>query len=187
MIRRTFHDWERRLAAVSKNDRAVRPFEWGLDWLDPRPSVEGSSGNGRAGAAGYDALDRWVDGVMADTDRFYASPATSNYELKGDRLTFPSVIDTPFDENNIVHARYFPAEESKRGRPGRAVVILPQWNADADGHIGLGRLAARFGISALRLSLPYHDARMPAELRRADYIVSANVGRTVHACRDGLG
>lgn len=38
----------------------------------------------------------------------------------------------------------------------------------------------------LRLSLPYHDARMPAELRRADYIVSANVGRTVHACRQAV-
>jgi hypothetical protein len=186
VIRRTFHGWERRLAAVSKNDRAVRPFEWGLDWLDPRLPVEESSGNGRAGAASYDALDRWVDAVMADTDRFYAAPPTTDYELKDNRLTFPSAIDTPFDVNNVVHARYFPAEESKRGRPRRAVVILPQWNADAEGHVGLGRLAARFGISALRLSLPYHDARMPAELGRADYIVSANVGRTVHACRQAV-
>jgi hypothetical protein len=186
VIRRTFHGWERRLAAVSKNDRTVRPFEWGLDWLDPRVLVEESSGNGRTAAASYDALERWVEAVMSDTDSFYASPATSDYELRGDRLTFPSAISTPFEANNVVHARYFPAEDSKRGTPRRAVVMLPQWNADADGHVGLGRLAARFGISALRLSLPYHDARMPAELRRADYIVSANVGRTVHACRQAV-
>jgi hypothetical protein len=175
VIRRTFHGWERRLAAVSRNDRTVRPFEWGLDWLEPR-----------ADASPYDAIDRWVEGVMADTDRFYAAPPTSDYELRGDRLTFPSAIETPFDANNVVHARYVPAEQSKRGTPRRAVVILPQWNADADGHVGLARLAARFGVSGLRLSLPYHDARMPAELRRADYIVSANVGRTLQACRQAV-
>jgi hypothetical protein len=175
VIRRTFHGWERRLAAVSKNDRTVRPFDWGLDWLEPR-----------ADASPYDAIDRWVDGVMADTDRFYAAPPTSDYELRGDRLTFPSVIETPFEANNVVHARYVPAEASKRGAPRRAVVILPQWNADADGHVGLARLAARFGVSGLRLSLPYHDARMPAELRRADYIVSANIGRTLQACRQAV-
>jgi hypothetical protein len=30
----------------------------------------------------------------------------------------------------------------------------------------------------LRLSLPYHDLRMPPELHRADYIVSSNIVRT---------
>jgi dipeptidyl aminopeptidase/acylaminoacyl peptidase len=50
----------------------------------------------------------------------------------------------------------------------------------------LCRLLNRFGLSALRLSLPYHDARMPPELRRADYIVSANVGRTAQVCRQAV-
>jgi len=44
----------------------------------------------------------------------------------------------------------------------------------------------RFGISALRLSLPYHDVRMPPELLRADYIVSANIGRTLAICRQAV-
>lgn len=186
MIRRTFHRWERRLAAVSNDDRTVRAFEWGLDWLELRMTAEEPGSNGRTGSATYDAIDRWVDGVMTDTDRFYAAPPTSDYELSGDRLTFPSVIDTPYKVNNVVHARYFPAAPSPRGTARRAVVILPQWNADAEGHVGLARLAARFGVSALRLSLPYHDARMPPELRRADYIVSANVGRTLQACRQAV-
>ena len=64
--------------------------------------------------------------------------------------------------------------------------MLPQWNADADGHIGLCQLLARFGMSALRLSLPYHDARMPPELQRADYIVSSNVVRTLQVCRQAV-
>ena len=33
MLSLFFHRWERRLADVSK-DRTVRPFEWGLDWID---------------------------------------------------------------------------------------------------------------------------------------------------------
>jgi pimeloyl-ACP methyl ester carboxylesterase len=41
-------------------------------------------------------------------------------------------------------------------------------------------------MSALRLTLPYHDARRPAELSRADYIVSANVARTAQACRQAV-
>jgi len=41
-------------------------------------------------------------------------------------------------------------------------------------------------MSALRLSLPYHDFRMPAELQRADYAVSANVARTVDATRQAV-
>jgi hypothetical protein len=41
-------------------------------------------------------------------------------------------------------------------------------------------------MSALRLSLPYHDERMPPELTRADYIVSANVGRTAQVCRQAV-
>jgi hypothetical protein len=64
--------------------------------------------------------------------------------------------------------------------------VLPQWNADAEGHVGLCRLLNRFDLSALRLSLPYHDARMPPELTRADFIVSANIGRTAQVCRQAV-
>src|SRR5262249_44803140 len=42
------------------------------------------------------------------------------------------------------------------------------------------------GLSALRLSLPYHDLRMPPELERADYMLSANVGRTIQAVRQAV-
>jgi pimeloyl-ACP methyl ester carboxylesterase len=66
------------------------------------------------------------------------------------------------------------------------VLVLPQWNADSGGHVGLCKLLAWSGISALRLSLPYHDQRMPPELHRADYIVSANIARTVQVCRQAV-
>jgi hypothetical protein len=63
---------------------------------------------------------------------------------------------------------------------------MPQWNADAISHNTLCSLFNRFGISALRLSKPYHDIRRPTELERSDYAVSANVGRTTAACRQAI-
>src|SRR5687768_1911370 len=60
MLSRFFHAWERRLADSTK-DRVVRPFEWGVDWIE-------------AGAR-HDAADasveRWVEEVMRDTPGFF--------------------------------------------------------------------------------------------------------------------
>jgi dienelactone hydrolase len=183
MLAPLFHAWERHLAAISK-DRKVRPFDWGLEWLSP---------NGRGTSAAAEHVDRWVAGIMSDTHGFFSAPPTGDYDIQppsagahqGETavLRFPSAYVTPHQKNNTVHARWFP---SAAGTPGRAVVILPQWNSDRGGHIGLSRLLARCGISALRLSLPYHDARMPPELSRADYIVSSNVVRTLQACRQAV-
>ena len=71
-------------------------------------------------------------------------------------------------------------------RPKQAIIVLPQWNSDAISHNVLCTLFNRFGISALRLSQPYHDIRRPAELERSDYAVSANIGRTTAACRQAV-
>jgi hypothetical protein len=65
-------------------------------------------------------------------------------------------------------------------------VVLPHWNAPAEAHNAVCRMMQRLGVSALRLSLPYHDYRMPAELQRADYAVSSNIGRTVDATRQAV-
>jgi hypothetical protein len=78
------------------------------------------------------------------------------------------------------------SSDAATGKGRAAVLVLPQWNSDPEGHAGLCRLLARNGLSALRLSLPYHDRRMPPELHRADYIVSANVARTVQVCRQAV-
>ena len=95
-------------------------------------------------------------------------------------LRFTSPVHSPYPENNLVNARWFPA----RGR--RAVVLLPHWNSDALAYTGLCRVLNLMGISVLRLSMPYHDIRMPADTHRADYAVSANIGRTLDACRQAV-
>jgi dienelactone hydrolase len=66
------------------------------------------------------------------------------------------------------------------------VVLLPHWNSDALAYTSLCRTLNLLGISVLRLSMPYHDIRMPREIRRADYAVSANIGRTLDSVRQGV-
>jgi dienelactone hydrolase len=183
MLQAFFHAWERRLASVSK-DRVVRPFEWGVDWI-PANGLPRSTPPARR-------LRAWVDRVMSDTDAFFTPEPTADYVLSapgrdGDRiLTFPSAFVTPHPENNTVHCRVVAARGRQMPGSRAAVLVLPQWNSDPGGHVGLCRLLAMSGMTALRLTLPYHDRRMPPELQRADYIVSANVARTVQVCRQAV-
>jgi len=174
VITRSFHAWERRLASVDTN-RVQRPFEWGLEWL----GFESSEAPAEDVAA-------WSRRVMSDTDQFFAAPPTADYRRTGDLLEFPSAIETPYAVNNTVRVRVFPGRDTGKASKRRAVIVLPQWNADAEGHVGLCRLFARFGITALRLSLPYHDARRPPEIARAEFIVSSNIGRTLAANRQAV-
>ena len=100
MIERFFHNWERRLASVTK-DRVVRPFEWGADWISP-------NGYGEPDAAGR--VQRWVDDVMRDTCAFFDTPETRDYAFDGATLRFPSALVTPHEANNTAVARWFPGD-----------------------------------------------------------------------------
>jgi hypothetical protein len=167
--------WERKLATRDSN-RVVRPFEWGADWLHSigypacPPEVNGNAET---------CLSQFVCDALADSDRFYSYEPVEDYRLADGRLTFTSPVVSPYPENNAVHGLWFPAERDR----GRALVVLPQWNSGPDGHVGLAKLLNRFGISALRMTMAYHAERMPAELSRADYHMSSNIGRTIHAMR----
>jgi len=172
VLTRAFHNWERRLAAAAEN-RTVRPFDWGLEWVPDLPDVLGDPAV---------RLMAWADEALSRSQDFFAV-TPGEYSVDGDRLTFQSAVVTPHPENNTVIARFFPASQNGKKR---AVLVMPQWNADSEGHVGLCRLLNRFGLSALRLTLPYHEARMPPELKRADYIVSANVGRTIAINRQAV-
>jgi dienelactone hydrolase len=102
-------------------------------------------------------------------------------------LRFTSPERTPYPENDQVNARWYPAPAHKDpARPKQAIVVLPQWNSDGLGHNSLCTIFNRMGISALRLSMPYHDIRRPEELERSDFAVSSNIGRTLSACRQAV-
>lgn len=188
MIAPILHAWERRLASVDTN-RRVRPFEWGLEWLDMVPGRPLDAGGRSNVAAGEHPLSRvmtWAQRATQESDQFFSAPPTDDYELEDGVLRFPSALVTPEAANNTVSARVFDPPPDRARGPKRAVIVLPQWNSDAEGHVGLCRLFARFGLTAIRLSLPYHDVRKPPELERADYIVSSNIGRTAQINRQAV-
>ena len=197
------NDWEHRLTSVD-NNRVVRPLEWGVEWSRDWPCRNGWQPGQPAG----DPEKFFVDfnrRIVASSDEFYSYTRPSDFRLEkrevqvfstreapdlklearvkgtfAEFLRFTAPVKTPYPENDLVNARWFPA----RGR--RAVILLPHWNSDAISYVSLCRVLNLLGIAVLRLSMPYHDIRMPAEIRRADYAVSANIGRTLHAVRQGV-
>jgi len=200
MIRKIIHDWERKLARRD-NNRVVREFEWGTEFLDFH--AIGKNGNGAVPSTGVTGTEarklifEFNNHAIERSERFFDLPALPNYNLEGEWLTFQSPVTTPFQENNTAHARYFPVPSKigvRNGSPehevarskGRAVVVLPHWNAKPEEHVGACRLLNKIGIAALRLTLPYHDRRMLPGFERADYMVSSNVGRTLQANRQAV-
>ena len=194
-------NWEYRLTTRDSN-RVVRPFEWGLDWAKGWPFVNGNLPHGHEGAEQF--LHELNDRIVQHSDDFYSYATPRDFRLEprkverfatgsdkdeqnrnvpdetAEFLRFTSPVRTAYPENDLVNARWFPA----KGR--RAVIVLPQWNSDALSHNSLCRILNRLGIAVLRLSMPYHDIRRPAEITRADYAVSANIGRTIDAARQGV-
>ena len=158
------------------SNRLVRPFEWGLEYVvdhvngdDPRH-----------------ILSRHTEMALSDSDEFYALSELRDFSLNGDQLTWTSGVHTSAPENNLAHARFFQARPGHGKRPRKAVVVVPQWNAQPESHVEACRIFNFLGISALRLTLPYHEERRPPELERADHLVSPNVGRTIQSFRQGV-
>src|SRR3989441_2820764 len=200
---RWMYDWETRLTSVD-NNRVVRPLEWGIEWTHEWPCR-----NGLLPAQTHEQCEHYMREynlrAIASSDEFFAHRTPSDFRLEkrevqvfstreipdpvlekkvhgtyAEFLRFTSPVRTPYPENNLVNARWFPAKGKS------AVVLLPHWNSDALNYNSLCRILNRLGISVLRLSMPYHDIRRPAEIRRADYAVSANIGRTMDACRQSV-
>jgi dienelactone hydrolase len=199
------YDWETRLTSVD-NNRVVRPLEWGTEWARDWPCRNGyAPGHVPQNDDGEAFLREYNRRIVSDSDAFYSYAEPTDFRLErrevevfstreipdprlekkvrgthADFLRFTSPVRTPFPENNLANARWFPA----RGR--RAVVLLPHWNSDALAYSSLCQVLNLLGIAVLRLSMPYHDIRRPAETHRADYAVSANIGRTLDACRQAV-
>jgi hypothetical protein len=176
MLARLMQGLERRLAAEAIS-RPPSHFEWGLEFLEDVRALfhlEGSDPRQLLEQINRCAIERG--------DLFFTAPDQPEFNFDGSLVSFESSVRTPYRENNTVHCRYFPAHSSE----GRAALVLPHWNAGPGEYVALCRLLSSFGVAALRMSLPYHDQRRPAGLRRADYMVSANLGRTLQACRQAV-
>ena len=170
--------WENDLC-FRATDRVVRPFEYGLEWTRNWPCARDFPYGGGDPEAYLIELNRRAIDSSAE---FFAYQPPTDFRLDREVLEFTSPVETPYSTNNRAAALWFPARNGHR----KAVVLLPHWNARIPQHNALCRGLQRLGISTLRLSLPYHDARMPEGLNRADYAVSANICRTIDATRQAV-
>jgi dienelactone hydrolase len=159
-----------------ESNRIVRPFAWGLEFI----SAQVNGDDPRSVLAAHTAQ------AMAASERFYELPEISDFALDGRHLTWTSAVKTPAPENDIARARLFAPRRERKNKPRAAVLVLPQWNAQPDSHVEACRIFNGLGMTALRLTLPYHEERRPAKLERAEHLVSSNIGRTIQSMRQAV-
>ncbi|HVC00060.1 MAG TPA: hypothetical protein VNJ12_12120 [Candidatus Dormibacteraeota bacterium] len=160
---------------AAENNRSGRPFDWGIE------HIGGPDGHPDPRAF----LDRFAVETTRSSDLWFAAEPPDDARLRdeadGKVLTFTSAVRSPWAENNLVWARYFPSPGARA-----AVVVLPQWNAGWDAHAGVCRWLNRFGMSALKMSLPYHDRRAVGGMYRDNFLVGPNIGLTLQANRQAV-
>jgi hypothetical protein len=80
--------------------------------------------------------------VMADTDAFYTPAPTTEYALRGRSGRGRAVADVPLGDRDAAPREqhgplpYLPRQGESDRAHRAAVVVLPQWNSDAGGHVG---------------------------------------------------
>jgi dienelactone hydrolase len=162
---------------TTDDNRRVQPFHWGLE------HIGGSPGDPDPGAFVHQYARNAIE---HSRDWFATTPATDYKVGPNNVLSFTSSIESPWPENNTVYAQIFPARgaPSRSGLPNKrtpAVLLLPNWNAKWHGQLGLCEWLQRFGITVLKMSMPYHDRRMAKGHERADQICGPNIGLTLQA------
>ncbi|HEX4427200.1 MAG TPA: abhydrolase domain-containing 18, partial [Terriglobales bacterium] len=136
------YDWETRLTSVD-NNRVVRPLDWGVEWAQQWPCRNGHP-EGYVPDDGEKFLREFNERIVVDSDQFFSYKKPEDFRLEkrevqvfstravpdpkleekvrgthGEFLRFTSPVRTPYPENNLVNARWFPAKGNK------AVVLLP--------------------------------------------------------------
>jgi hypothetical protein len=157
---------------TTDDNRMVRPFEWGLEHVHG----SGAQRDPRLFFAEY------ASEVIARSEEWYAPAEVTDYRVDDHNvLTFTSPLPSPWPENNTVHAQLFAARKA-----GPAVLLLPNWNAKWHGQVSLCQWLQRAGITAMKMSLPFHDRRMADGHERADQLVGPNIGLTLLANRQAV-
>jgi hypothetical protein len=155
---------EQRLAGEGARIKFAGPACVGREYLDRR-----------CDAAELPDLLACVNGALRDPEAYFTGSERPLFRRKGSLLAF----DSPFagdGPNSIARARIYDS-----GRRGRAVVLLPYWNATRDAGAPFGTLLARCGVTCVQLSLPHHDERRTAGVGFARELACENLGLTIAA------
>jgi hypothetical protein len=137
-----------------------------------------------SGAAKIGSIEEFcllADQAVAD-QTFFDEPTRSDqgFKRRDGWLKFPSDTLTDIDENNVVWARI-----TESGSLDRAMVVFHHWNASARNN-QLARFFSKRGITVVEIAMPYHLERSRPGSTHADYMLSANLGRTIQSIRQGV-
>lgn len=172
-------DWiatrEQRLAP--RSDARVCSFRWGMEALESVPGFKPLPDCPEL-VSFQKANQRW----LRNKSEFFAYETPSDFTLQGPHLQFSSPVRSLSEENDTVYADYFHCNRAS----GRAVLVLPHWNARPHSYTRFCRLLNFHRFSALLVTLPYHGNRKPRECVGAEYAVSPDIGRTIASARQGI-
>lgn len=122
------------------------------------------------------ALAKISDETFFDLPKGY----DPKFDLSNDTLTFPSSIVTEFPNNNLVTAKV-----TQRGARKKALVIFHHWNAGSR-QTTLAKILALMGWTVVEMAMPYHFERFRKGASHADYMLGANLGRTLSSARQAV-
>ncbi|MBB6165246.1 dienelactone hydrolase [Rhizobium wenxiniae] len=122
-----------------------------------------------------------ADQAVADA-AYFAGPISGDdaFDRRDGWLRFRSDITTDVEENNVVVAKI-----TDGGCQDRALVVFHHWNATSWNH-QLANFFAKRGITVVEIAMPYHFERSRPGSRYADFMLSANIGRTLESMKQAV-
>lgn len=163
--------WDERRAQRGDEVKKTTPF-----LIDANRAFPGAQN-----AASLEEFCLLADKAASDPG-FFGRPSGSadGFERKDVWLKFPSDIATDVEANNTVWAKITESASSKK-----ALVIFHHWNADAR-NAQIAAFFSKRGITVVEIAMPYHFERSRPGSLYADYILSANLGRTLQSMRQAV-
>lgn len=137
-----------------------------------------------SGAANVSNIEEFCKlGVQAAaTPSYFRAPLgnDNDFERAGDFLKFPSEISTDVEENNLVWAKI-----TDSGSRDKALVIFHHWNARSRNR-QIANYFSKRGVTVVEIAMPFHFERSRPGSDYADYMLSANLGRTIQSLRQAV-
>ncbi|WP_299846898.1 dienelactone hydrolase-related enzyme [uncultured Paracoccus sp.] len=172
---KVFHSWLDRWDEwrAKQGNEVKEPTSYELDAERAFP--------GAGSLSGVDDFCALSELAMADRS-FYDPPNgdRGDFLRKNEWLTFSSDLSTDIEVNNQVWVKI------TEGKPrDRAVVVFHHWNA-RKWNSPLARFLAKRGFTVAEICMPYHFQRSRPGSLYADYMLSANLGRTLQSVRQSV-
>ncbi|CAN7719883.1 dienelactone hydrolase-related enzyme [Rhizobium rhizogenes] len=170
-----YHSWLDRW-----DERRVRRGEEGKKTTDFVLDAERAF-PGAKKTAGLEEFCGLADQALADP-AFFDEPSGSDqgFQRQDGWLKFPSDMSTDIEENNVVWAKI-----TESGSFDQALVIFHHWNASTRNY-QIANFFAKRGITVVEIAMPYHFERSRPGAVHADYMLSANLGRTIQSIRQAV-